>query len=218
MQQAPSGLATCVLLSNHFPARGRKHPYPPIFHCVFSIFQTTSPQGDGNGSWGMDVDCPRTSFKPLPRKGTETESRSVLGCAPPHFQTTSPQGDGNTLVRGMGSGGGCGILSNHFPARGRKHNPERLNERTLKTFKPLPRKGTETVCNPWAYSWRARLSNHFPARGRKQGESIYSISVANTQGFQTTSPQGDGNFILSGKKARANTLSNHFPARGRKLC
>ncbi len=129
-------------------------------------FQTTSPQGDGNEST-LRGGGRFNSFKPLPRKGTETRDSDLWAVAWMSFQTTSPQGDGNgthhwpSLSRGVyfqttspqGDGNwsrsSCfalisRTLSNHFPARGRK------------------------LIDKMAAAIDQRLSNHFPARGRKQ--------------------------------------------------
>ncbi len=85
-------------LSNHFPARGRKRFRDVVDALPKGVpddFQTTSPQGDGNGKERQGEQQHTATFKPLPRKGTETNEAALDAVEALDFQTTSPQGDGN---------------------------------------------------------------------------------------------------------------------------
>ena len=152
-----------------------------------------------------------------------------------YFQTLTPQGDGNSHLQHRMLQ--WAVLSNPYPARGRKQSFPGQRGRLL-AFKPLPRKGTETKFRATDKSYR-HLSNPYPARGRKHKKNKRRRDLTD---FQTLTPQGDGNRpsnyprftfgftfkplprkgtetggIIGGLLNESSRLSNPYPARGRKL-
>jgi len=115
-----------MVFQNLFPARGRKRSYFLVGTFSQSRFS-----------------------EPIPRKGTETVSISIIIIL-------------STFV-----------FQNLFPARGRKLNCEDLSymgHKVNRFSEPIPRKGTETLEKIYAASPGGNplvFQNLFPARGRK---------------------------------------------------
>ena len=107
---------------NPLPRKGTE-TFPTLNHLdsAVNIFQSITPQGDGNIIWIAARQPFDFAFNPLPRKGTETVPELIV-------------------MR-------CSRLSIHYPARGRKQLILSFSSDrdSALTFNPLPRKGTETL-------------------------------------------------------------------------
>ncbi len=111
-----------LILSRHYPARGRK---PNPCFCAQSrkkLLAFTPLPRKGTETFGIARSLPLLlpSFTPLPRKGTETVLDRLVSSTITFF------------------------LSRHYPARGRKLCVLMGLPRPQISFTPLPRKGTET--------------------------------------------------------------------------
>ncbi len=112
------------------PVRGRKLGCPKIFPVIITYY---------------------------PRKGTETAFSNAVIVNLSVRRNISPQGDGNLACRGFGLGAG---LTQHVPARGRKHN---CGNGFVNIHSIIPARGRKLDCLHRFSSFTCII----PARGRK---------------------------------------------------
>ena len=128
------------------PRRGRKQPGMHFQALQSEGSNSITPQGDGNQMGPML--CNHREFKfHYPARGRKPKIKAILALQILCSNSTTPQGDGNwhkpfymprLLV----------LFKFHYPARGRKHVCCTLCETSVLVVQiPLPRKGTETICN-----------------------------------------------------------------------
>ena len=129
------------------------------------------------------------------------------------FIRSAPQ---NAILSHAAQGSQTQGFQNHIPARGRKHVGIGCNiAQPLQISKPHPRKGTETTPrHPLLRIHGRKFQNHIPARGRKQLHDIPFFESTDVN-FKTTSPQGDGNTLVStGALQFERTISKPHPRKG----
>ena len=165
----------------------------PVSSPERTLYEPTSPKGDGNSSNTYSSQSRSQLYEPTSPKGDGNSYTAIhYGEQARLYEPTSPKGDGNFQSKNQSILRFLQSFTNPLPRKGmetfsptwkvqpctlRTHFPERgwklYNNLTIfpaqRLFtNPLPRKGMETLHLHCSHNYRKPLRTHFPERGWKR--------------------------------------------------